>query len=381
MKRYKTEYKGVFYRLGDRIGGKGKEKIYYIVFKSDGKIFEEKVGRQYANGMTPAKASLKRSDRIEGRSISNKEKREQENALKLEKAEKKTIEYLWKEYKKGRIDNKSLNTDKCNFTKHIEPYVGSKEPQEIIKLDIERINKNSKDLSPQTQKHILALLKRIVHHGVKEKICLPLQINVELPKVDNLKTEDLNPEQLNKLLEAINASYDIEAKNIMLLALFTGMRRGEIFKLKWNDIDFDRGFINIINPKGGKNEKIPLNEQARKILDNHPKTKSYVFVTNAGKRFVDIGRRVNRIKEKAGLPEDFRPLHGLRHYYASSLASSGLVDLYTLQKLLTHKSPIMTQRYAHLRDEALKTASTLAGNIIVDTIKNFTENKNNSASA
>jgi len=46
------------------------------------------------------------------------------------------------------------------------------------------------------------------------------------------------------------------------------------------------------------------------------------------------------------------------------LASSGKVDLYTIQKLLTHKSPVITQRYAHLRDEALRNASTLAGNII-----------------
>jgi site-specific recombinase XerD len=73
---------------------------------------------------------------------------------------------------------------------------------------------------------------------------------------------------------------------------------------------------------------------------------------------------VNRIKENAGLPKDFRALHGLRHVYASMLASSGKVDLYTLQKLLTHKSPIMTQRYAHLRDEALKEASKIAGDII-----------------
>ena len=47
-------------------------------------------------------------------------------------------------------------------------------------------------------------------------------------------------------------------------------------------------------------------------------------------------------------------MHGLRHAYASMLASSGKVDMYVLQKLMTHKSPSMTQRYAHLRDEALK---------------------------
>ena len=78
----------------------------------------------------------------------------------------------------------------------------------------------------------------------------------------------------------------------------------------------------------------------------------------------DIQKRVNHIKQAAGIPADFRALHGLRHTYASMLASSGKVDLYTLQKLLTHKSPVMTQRYAHLRDETLKNASTLAGQII-----------------
>ena len=61
-------------------------------------------------------------------------------------------------------------------------------------------------------------------------------------------------------------------------------------------------------------------------------------------------------------------MHGLRHVYASMLASSGQVDLYTLQKLLTHKSPAMTQRYAHLRDEALRQASDLAGDLIAGII-------------
>ena len=62
-------------------------------------------------------------------------------------------------------------------------------------------------------------------------------------------------------------------------------------------------------------------------------------------------------------------LHGLRHVYASTLASSGKVDLYTLQKLLTHKSPLMTQRYAHLRNEALMDAS----NVISEITKSETE--------
>jgi hypothetical protein len=70
---------------------------------------------------------------------------------------------------------------------------------------------------------------------------------------------------------------------------------------------------------------------------------------------------LKRVREKAGLPGTFRPLHGLRHSFASWLASSGQVPMYELQKLLTHSSPQMTQRYAHLHDDALRKASSVAG--------------------
>jgi integrase len=151
---------------------------------------------------------------------------------------------------------------------------------------------------------------------------------------------------------------------MMKLVLFTGMRRGELFSLRWKDIEFERGFISIREPKGGQDMKIPMNTEAREILQSLSRESEYVFPGRGGKRRVDIARAVNAIKKVAGLPKDFRALHGLRHTYASMLASSGRVDLYTLQKLLTHKSPLMTQRYAHLRDQALRQASALAGEII-----------------
>jgi site-specific recombinase XerD len=108
-----------------------------------------------------------------------------------------------------------------------------------------------------------------------------------------------------------------------------------------------------------------LNESARELLINHVKTGSeFVFPGRGGRQRVDIKKQVNRIKKRAGLPKGFRALHGLRHVYASMLASSGQVDMYTLQKLLTHKSATMTQRYCHLRDDAMRKASNLAGDII-----------------
>ncbi len=111
--------------------------------------------------------------------------------------------------------------------------------------------------------------------------------------------------------------------------------------------------------------QIPLNEAARGLLSNHIRTDSpYIFPGRNGNQRVNIAVPVRMIRDRAGLPKDFRPLHGLRHVFASALASSGKVDMYQLQRLLTHKSPIMTQRYAHLRDQALKQASGVASDII-----------------
>lgn len=378
MKRVKTEYPGVFYREAVRIGGKGTERVFYIVFKKAGKVYEEKAGRQYADDMTPAKAARVRADRIEGRRQSRKEKREAEKAAK---AGKWTLSLLWDEYEKNKPESKAIKVDKSRFGKHIKPSLGGKEPHDIIRLDVDRLRVNlSKTLKPQTVRHVLGLLKRIIHFGAKRQLCRELPFSLEAVKVDNRTTEDLTPGQLKNLLKAIAESTDIEAANIMRMALFTGMRRGELFKLKWADIDFDRGFITIRDPKGGVSQKIPLNDQARDVLKNHPETADHVFTRCDGEPFKDIHRRVNLIKEAAGIGTDFRTLHGLRHAFASMLASSGEVDMYTLQKLLTHKSPIMTQRYAHLRDDTLRKASTLAGNIIEQASK-ADDSKNETATA
>jgi integrase len=86
------------------------------------------------------------------------------------------------------------------------------------------------------------------------------------------------------------------------------------------------------------------------------KTESeWLFPGKSGHR-TTVTKQACKIRELAGLPEDFRPLHGLRHVYASTLASSGKVGMQTLQRLLDHKDYKMTSRYSHLRDEALRSA-------------------------
>ena len=370
-KRHKTKYPGVFYINTKAIGSNKKERVYYIIYRKDGRLIEEKAGRQFQDDMTPARAAGFRSERIEGKQPTNKEKRESERARKKAESDKWTIARLWEAYKTSNPNLKGMPSYKSAYKLHIKPYFGDKEPKNIQPLDIHRVrNKLLKKRTPQTVHHVLELLRRIINFGVNNKLCQGIDFKIEMPKVDNLKTEDLTPEQLKSLLKAIDEDFHPDAGPMMKMALFTGLRRSELFKLKREHIDYERGFINIVDPKGGPDQKIPLNDAARELLKSHARTKSpYVFPGQNGKQRSDITRPVNRIKKKAGLPKDFRPLHGLRHVYASMLASSGKVDLYTLQKLLTHKSPLMTQRYAHLRDETLKNASNLAGELVSEAVK------------
>ena len=375
QKRYKTKYPGIFYILGTSISTGKEEKVYYATYRKDGKSIEEKIGRQFQDAMTPAKASKIRALKIDGKLPTNRERQEVEKAKKQAEDNRWTLDRLWTAYKEYKGDYRTAPTDKSFFDKHLKDFFGKKQFSEIIPLDIDRLKRQlekKKKLKPQTVKHILALLVRLSNYAEKKQICSGLSFKIEFPKIDNEKTEDLNSDELNRLLDAIEKDENIQAGAMMKMVLYTGMRRSELFKLKWRDVDFDRGFINIVDPKGGKSQKIPLNDLAKGLLLNHEKpypNTPFVFPGRNGARRTDIKHQVNRIKKNAGLPKDFRPLHGLRHAYASMLASSGKVDLFTLQKLLTHKSPQMTQRYAHLRDETLKRASDLAGDIIGSAIE------------
>lgn len=360
-------FTGIYYIIG-----RDGQRIYYIEYVKDGKLIEEKAGRSKADAMSFAKANQIRVRRVEGRELSNKARRKAEEEAKEAEVNKWTISKLWDSYCETNPDNKGIKHEKRKFDLYLKDGLGKKEPSELAPLDIDRLRLKLQKAGKKTQAaRILELLRRSLNFGVKRGLIPPLPFKIEIPKLNNQTTEDLAPSQLKKLLKALDAEKDRRVVNIMRLALYTGMRRGEILKLKWTDIDRDRGFITLVDPKGGPDQKIPLSGPASDVIEDIKRTRSpYLFPGRfKGEHLKIIPRKsLKRIKKAADLPEGFRPLHGLRHVYASMLASSGKVDMYTLQKLLTHKSPQMTQRYAHLRDDALKKASNLAGDLISEAI-------------
>ena len=199
-------------------------------------------------------------------------------------------------------------------------------------------------------------------------------LRLDKPSVDNKKTEVLTNEQLEKLVAVLEDEKGTNPGAIyMYIILLTGIRRSAALALRWEDIDSERMTICLRGDaaKKGKTEYIPISQEVLDLVRLLPKTDSpFLFPGKTPETHREgFVRAVAEIRKKAELPEGFRPLHGLRHNYASRLASSGQVDLYTLQRLLTHESPEMTARYAHLADEAMKRAAAVGANIILNTGK------------
>jgi len=284
-----------------------------------------------------------------------------------------TLKQVWerylpwaKEHKKSWID------DLRYYRKHLEPRFGNKKLDEISTLDIERVkldlkrgtNRRGKPYAPATIKHQLVILRRLYNLARKWDMYdgkSPLE-SVTMPKLDNQQTEFLTNDQLTRLLEVLEKWPFRDSVAFIKFALFTGLRRGELFKLTWDDIDFERSLVRLRDPKGGKTENIPVSQEALGVLRDLEVTSSYVFPGKDGKQRTNFNGPWSRIRKAAGLPENFR-FHGLRHHFASTLVSAGY-DLLVVQKLLTHKDSKTTQRYAHLSPIALKEAALHSGKLL-----------------
>jgi integrase len=136
--------------------------------------------------------------------------------------------------------------------------------------------------------------------------------------------------------------------------MHTGFRQGNLFQLRWQDVNFDTGVITVPRSKSGEAYSVPMNDEVREILRSLPSRLrgEWVFPNKKGSRPLGAKNFVRRVFKpaikKAGI-EDFH-WHDLRHTFASRLVMAG-VDIRTVQELMGHKTLAMTLRYSHLSPE------------------------------
>jgi integrase len=188
---------------------------------------------------------------------------------------------------------------------------------------------------------------------------------VKFPKPDNSRMRFLSHEEAGKLLSSLKMkSQDVH--DMTFLSLHCGLRFGEIASLTWQDVDIDKGVLTIRDAKAGSRFAF-LTEQAVEMLGNRSQGKpsDYVFQGRKGKLdriSVTFAQTVEELKLNDGIDDPRLKIcfHSCRHSYASWMIEQG-ADLYTVQKMLGHKTNVMTQRYAHMSENRLKDAAKALG--------------------
>ena len=175
---------------------------------------------------------------------------------------------------------------------------------------------------------------------------------------ENARLRFLTKEEARRLVEACGRTRNRLLRPLVLLALNTGSRKGELLNLRWVDVNFEATTLSFRRTKNGERRDVPLNRVARETLHElrqQTGKDEHVFSRN-GQRLTEVKTGWAVALGRAGL-EDFR-FHDLRHCFASEAVTNGM-DLYRLQRILGHRTPKMTQRYAHLRPKDLREAVEL----------------------
>jgi len=274
------------------------------------------------------------------------------------------VDEVWDKYLFwAKQHKKSWNKDSQRWQKHVQPYIKGKKMDAVSAFNVQKVIDNMKakrEYAPATIKHVIVLIKRVYNWGIEMDLYHgenPAN-KIRVPILNNEITECLSKDEICRLLKTLDHWVNKRVALLTKFALYTGMRRGEVFNLTWENIDLENGWVCLSDTKGGRDSYLPISDEALQILKeakNHlPHADCpYVFPNKFGYKRTTLSNTWTRIKKRAKIHHSFR-FHGLRHTYASYLASSGKVSPYTLQKLRTHKTPQMTQRYAHIFDETLR---------------------------
>lgn len=239
---------------------------------------------------------------------------------------------------------------------HLKEFFGiERRLSEITSADIEGYKMYRRaSVSGSTVNREMALLKRMFNLGIEWDLYLGLNPfrKVKFFREFNIGLRVLSPEEEEKLLR--NAAPYLQ--DLICFALNTGMRIGEIFSLCWQNVNLEKNTLNVFASKTQKIRGIPINADARRVLEYWAlgKRNEFVFYNpETGKPFVDLKAGLKLACKKSGISGV--TWHTLRHTFASRLVNRG-VDIVTVKELLGHSSITVTMRYTHTNLESKRAA-------------------------
>ena len=269
----------------------------------------------------------------------------------------RTFEELMTRYLAEHAVKKSAPRHDHGFAKKLTAFFGGRTLAEITpKLIVEYKNQRyAAGLKPASLNRELAMLKKAFNLAIKEwEWCRENPVSrVSMDRENNKRDRWLSVEEEARLLQGCAPWLH----DLVIFALHTGMRMGEILELTWPAVDCSRRTVMVCRSKNGERRTIPVNDTVLSMLRQKSKVRSLMTdLVFCSQVFTPMEsghlRRAFRLALGKARIDDFH-FHDLRHTFATRLVQAG-VDLYKVQRLLGHKSPIMTQRYAHHYPESLR---------------------------
>jgi len=274
-----------------------------------------------------------------------------------------TFDELVDEYLKHAKTTKAPNTfytDRCRIKGHLQPYFKEIRINLITRkmLDEYKQMRIEEGASPNTVNHELTNLSHMFTMAIRwEYIDKNIVTSADKLKFQVKSQRFLSEEELERLCEAAEGSHIYP---LIMTAMHTGMRKAELFNLKWTDVDFDSHRVTIQpksdwSPKNYKFRHVPITPALYEDLRKHREEtleiqNEYVFTYCGRQLKSNIKKSLARVVKGAGLEtvgDRKVTLHVLRHSFCSHLVMAG-VPLRDVQELMGHQSYETTLQYAHL---------------------------------
>ena len=251
------------------------------------------------------------------------------------------------------------------LARHILPALGNLSIAAIDREPIERLHLAMAE-TPRTANQAIAIVRGLLGFAVQHGLLSGNPAAGIKPYRENKRERFLSEAEIGTAADAITQA---ESRGIgpfaaagLRLALFTGARSGEIISIQWDHIDWERRLIRLPDSKTNEPRTIYLSDAAIEVLRSIPHVGPYVVAGRKyGSPYQSLSRAWHIAREYAGLSDVH--LHDLRHSFASIAAGQGL-SLYTIGKLLGHKNPKTTARYAHLARDIVQSANDEIGAVM-----------------
>ena len=381
---FKTDFKGVRYRKHPvRKQGVKFDQYFVITYKLDGKTKSEAVGWA-SDGFKASEAfdllsQIKKNQksgrgprtlaeiREQGDLEREQARRDAEARKKLDVSFKAFFDNTYFPDASTRWKPETARKAKEHVNNWIAPVTGTTPFGEIKLSHVKKIRANlAKDgRTPRTQQYVFRTFAMVWDaardDGLVNGPSPTKSRSFRLPKVDNERQRYLSADEETLLLEKLKTRGET-AYHMAILSIDTGMRFKEIARLTWGCVDQDKDSIKILDSKG-HDRYVPITSRVKSLLESIEagKGKDLVFPTRKGTIQTHVPSSFTRGLADAKLNENIddpklkASFHTLRHTYASRMVQSG-VDLYRVQRLLGHSTPVMTARYSKLADDDLKKA-------------------------